>query len=120
MARPAGSALVRVRGPSMAPTLGDGDLLLVRDERSRPGSAGSPSSGLPGDRPVAVKRVRRPQREDGWWVEGDNPGEGVDSWQVGAVPGTDVRGPGAWAGCGRSDGVGDRPALWEHRSRDHA
>jgi hypothetical protein len=28
--------------------------------------------------------------EDGWWVERDNPREGVDSWVVGAVPEADV------------------------------
>jgi hypothetical protein len=26
----------------------------------------------------------------GWWVERDNPAEGVDSWQAGPVPEADV------------------------------
>jgi hypothetical protein len=57
---------------------------------------------------VAVKRAVR-RDPDGWWVERDNPLEGVDSWAVGAVPEADViavvlcRGPralarGAWGG----------------------
>ena len=32
----------------------------------------------------------------GWWVERDNPAEGVDSWQVGAVPIADVVGTVLW------------------------
>ncbi|MGF1645310.1 MAG: S24 family peptidase [Kineosporiaceae bacterium] len=75
--------MVRVRGRSMLPTLRPGDLLLVRG-----GAVASPGNlvvvRLPGDRPVAVKRLvaRVPE---GWWVERDNPAEGVDSWLVGAV-----------------------------------
>jgi hypothetical protein len=30
--------------------------------------------------------------DDGWWVERDNPAEGVDSWQAGPVPPADVLG----------------------------
>jgi hypothetical protein len=82
-----------VRGRSMEPTLHDGDRLLVR-------YAAAPVPGrlavvrLPPDadgapRPVAVKRLSGP-RDGGWWVERDNPTEGVDSWLVGAVPATDV------------------------------
>ena len=79
-----------VRGRSMQPTLRDGDRLLVR-------LGATPRTGdlvvvrLPGDRPEAVKRAVH--REDGgWWVERDNPAEGVDSWLVGAIPDADVRG----------------------------
>jgi hypothetical protein len=36
-----------------------------------------------------VKRAVR-QEPDGWWVERDNPREGVDSWTVGAIPDGDV------------------------------
>ena len=66
---------VRVRGPSMAPTVRSGDRLLVRRVRStggvRPGDvvlARFPS------RPelLVVKRVRRAV-PGGHWVEGDNP-----------------------------------------------
>jgi phage repressor protein C with HTH and peptisase S24 domain len=79
--------LAVVRGRSMEPTLRDGDRLLVRH-------GATPRVGrlvvvrLP-ERPLGVKRVTRHQR-GGWWVERDNPREGVDSWLVGAVPDEDV------------------------------
>jgi hypothetical protein len=79
---------VVVRGRSMEPTLRDGDRLVVV-----PG--GRPRAGrvavvrLPGGRPLSVKRLAFPA-QDGWWVERDNPAEGVDSWQVGAIPEHDV------------------------------
>ena len=78
---------VVVRGRSMQPTLRDGDQLLVL-------YGGAPRVGrlalvrLPGA-PLSVKRVAF-RDESGWWVERDNPREGVDSWQVGAVPEGDV------------------------------
>ena len=78
---------VLVRGRSMAPTLRDGDHLLVL-------WGGSPRPGRlvvvqwPG-RPMSVKRAAF-LSDDGWWVERDNPSEGVDSWQVGAVAPEDV------------------------------
>ena len=76
-----------VRGRSMQPTLYAGDRLLVLH-------AGRPRAGrlvvvrLP-DGVVAVKRAVR-REPGGWWVERDNPAEGVDSWQVGAIADTDV------------------------------
>jgi len=76
-----------VRGRSMQPTLYDGDRLLVIH-------AGRPRVGrllvvrLP-DGVVAVKRAVR-RDPGGWWVERDNPREGVDSWSVGAIPDADV------------------------------
>ncbi|MBA2558928.1 MAG: S26 family signal peptidase [Propionibacteriales bacterium] len=79
--------LAVVRGRSMEPTLYDGDRLVIW-------YGAAPKIGalcvvrLPG-RPVAVKRVTR-LVADGWWVERDNPEEGVDSWLVGAVPQHDV------------------------------
>ncbi len=77
-----------VRGRSMLPTLRPGDRLLVRyGARPRPGAL--VVVRLPGDRPLAVKRAVRREPE-GWWVERDNPAEGVDSWAVGAVPEGDV------------------------------
>ena len=42
---------------------------------------------------LAVKRATARQARDGgagWWVERDNPREGVDSWSVGAIPDADV------------------------------
>jgi hypothetical protein len=79
--------LAVVRGRSMEPTLRDGDRLLVRyDVTPRVGRLAVVR--LP-QRPLSVKRVTR--REDGgWWVERDNPREGVDSWLVGAVADRDV------------------------------
>ena len=82
-----GWGLVVVRGRSMRPTLLDGDRLLVR-------YGAAPRAGdlvvvrLP-DGVVAVKRATM-RRDGGWWVERDNPDEGVDSWQVGAIPEADV------------------------------
>lgn len=79
---------VVVRGRSMEPTLRDGDHLLVR-------WGGEARTGRlvvvqwPG-RPLSVKRAAL-LSDDGWWVERDNPSEGVDSWQVGAVAVQDVR-----------------------------
>jgi phage repressor protein C with HTH and peptisase S24 domain len=71
----------------MQPTLYDGDrLLVVHGAGPRPG--GLVVVRLP-DGVVAVKRAVRRERE-GWWVERDNPREGVDSWLVGAVPDEDV------------------------------
>ncbi len=76
-----------VRGRSMQPTLYDGDRLLLRH-------GATPEPGdlvvvrLP-DGVVAVKRATA-HRPAGWWVERDNPREGVDSWLVGAIPDADV------------------------------
>lgn len=76
--------MARVRGRSMLPTLREGDRLLVAyDVLPRPGSL--VLVRFP-DRPVAVKRLVRREPDDRWWVERDNPDEGVDSWSLGAVP----------------------------------
>jgi hypothetical protein len=76
-----------VRGRSMEPTLYDGDRLLVcYGMRPRAGRLGVVR--LP-QRPLAVKRLAR-RVPDGWWVERDNPADGVDSWLVGAIPENDV------------------------------
>ncbi len=86
--------LIRLRGVSMRPTLEDGDLLLA----VRPGllgRVGEVRAGrlgllrLPGNRPIAVKRLAF-TTEEGWWVERDNPAEGIDSWLVGAVEEADL------------------------------
>lgn len=83
-----------VRGRSMLPTLRDGDRLLVGmpgGRRGAPGPGALVVVRLPGDRPEAVKRLLR-REPDGWWVERDNPAEGVDSWLVGAIPEGDLVG----------------------------
>lgn len=81
----------------MLPTLADGDLVVVGyGLQPRPGRLAVVQ--LPPDesgraRPLAVKRVTGPdpQGGSGWWVERDNPGEGVDSWSVGPVPSSAIR-----------------------------
>ncbi len=88
-ARRHGLGRVRVVGRSMEPTLREGDQLLVRwGSPPRPGRL--VVVRLP-DRPLSVKRAVR-REPDGWWLERDNPREGVDSWGVGAVPDGDVVG----------------------------
>ena len=76
----------------MAPTLHDGDRLLVVHDRA-------PSHGdlvvvRLADGTVAIKRAtdRRTTSSGapGWWVLSDNPDEGVDSRHRGPVPETDV------------------------------
>jgi len=76
-----------VRGRSMLPTLRDGDRLLVR-HGAVPRDGRLVVVRLP-DGVVAVKRATG-RRDGGWWVERDNPAEGVDSWLVGAIPDADV------------------------------
>jgi signal peptidase I len=76
-----------VRGRSMQPTLLDGDRLLVQ-HGAVPRAGDLVVVRLP-DGTVAVKRATR-RDGAGWWVERDNPAEGVDSWRVGAIPDRDV------------------------------
>jgi hypothetical protein len=66
----------------MAPTLLEGDRLLVRyGAEPRPGAVAVVrfSDGV-----VAVKRLDHQSRE-GWWVVRDNAFEGRDSWSGGAI-----------------------------------
>ena len=79
--------LAVVRGRSMLPTLRDGDRLLVL-HGARPRTGRPAVVRLPGG-VLGVKRVTR-REPGGWWVERDNPEEGVDSWSVGAIPDRDV------------------------------
>jgi phage repressor protein C with HTH and peptisase S24 domain len=71
----------------MEPTLYEGDVLLVL-HGGRPRVGGLLVVRLP-DGVLAVKRAAR-REPDGWWVERDNPVEGVDSWRVGTIPDRDV------------------------------
>jgi phage repressor protein C with HTH and peptisase S24 domain len=71
----------------MEPTLREGDVLLVL-HGGRPRVGGLLVVRLP-DGVVAVKRAVR-RDVGGWWVERDNPREGVDSWSIGAIPDGDV------------------------------
>ncbi len=82
--------LARVHGRSMEPTLVAGDVLLVA-HGLRPRRGGLAVVRLP-DGTVAVKRATSYDGGPGggWWVERDNPAEGVDSWSVGAIPDQDV------------------------------
>jgi phage repressor protein C with HTH and peptisase S24 domain len=80
---------VGIRGPSMSPTLRDGDVVLARF-----GTAPEPGdvvlvrwSERPGQ--LSVKRAARPDG-DGWWVEGDNPYGSTDSRTLGPAQVTAV------------------------------
>lgn len=94
-----GWGLVRVAGPSMVPTLHDGDGLLVRKVSvTRNTAAGEKSRGLSGVRPgdvvvaehpgrrgyLVVKRAARREGE-GWWLVSDNEFVTSDSREFGAV-----------------------------------
>jgi hypothetical protein len=97
--RPRKLGIAYVRGRSMEPGLHEGDRLLVLyGARPRCGKLAlvrlpNDAAGVP--RPLAVKRLTRrdPEGGDGWWVERDNPKEGLDSWAagVGAIPAVGIR-----------------------------
>lgn len=81
----------------MEPTLHDGDVLLVL-HRARPRVGSVVVVELPRDdaghaRPLSVKRLTGTDPADPgrWWVERDNPAEGVDSWLVGSLPSSALR-----------------------------
>ncbi len=90
--------LARVVGRSMEPTLRPGDRLVVcygpPTRLLRPGRlvVVRLPAGAEGPRPTAVKRLagRDPSDPGKWWVERDNPREGVDSWLVGGIPEPDL------------------------------
>jgi phage repressor protein C with HTH and peptisase S24 domain len=75
--------IARVHGRSMLPTLRDGDRLLVRYDAA-PGVGRILVVRFP-DGTVAVKRATV-RDGSGWWVERDNPREGIDSANVGTIP----------------------------------
>jgi len=85
-----------VHGRSMEPTLHEGDRLLVlygaRPRRGKLAIVRLPNDSKGDPRPLAVKRLSRPDPEGGgWWVERDNPREGLDSWTFGAIPAAGIR-----------------------------
>jgi len=81
----------------MEPALHEGDRLLVlygaRPRRGRLAIVRLPNDAAGAPRPLAVKRLLSPDPDgsDGWWVERDNPREGLDSWAVGAIPSGGIR-----------------------------
>jgi signal peptidase I len=79
-----GWARVLVRGPSMSPTLADGDVLLVRmGAPARPGDVVLVRwAGRPGQ--LSLKRAVRPVT-GGWEVHGDNRFGSTDSRELGAA-----------------------------------
>lgn len=80
---PFGKAIVR--GPSMVPTLRDGDRLLVRyGVAVRPGDIVVARHPLQQDLLLVKRAVER--REGGWWLLGDNPYAEGDSRLFGTVP----------------------------------
>ena len=86
-----GLRVALVRGPSMVPTLRDGDRILVR---LRPGT--TPVGrivlvDLP-DRPLSVKRLVGVEADGSVQVEGDNPYGSTDSRELGPLPASAVRG----------------------------
>jgi nickel-type superoxide dismutase maturation protease len=70
-----------VRGPSMVPTLRDGDTILVR-RTSRVHAGDVVVARFPGQPGLVVKRAVRPV-DGGWWVEGDNDAIADDSRRYG-------------------------------------
>jgi nickel-type superoxide dismutase maturation protease len=75
---------IRVRGPSMAPTLKDGDVVLAR--RAEQARAGDVVVVTWAARPaqLSIKRAVRPDG-DGWFVVGDNDLASTDSRELGAA-----------------------------------
>jgi phage repressor protein C with HTH and peptisase S24 domain len=67
-----GLSPVLVRGPSMVPTLRDGDAIVAR-YGGRPARAGDVVLARFRSRPnlLVVKRLVR-REGDGWWLQGDN------------------------------------------------
>lgn len=82
---------VRIVGPSMAPTMLNGEWWVVR--RGSNVSPGDVALVVHPDRPdlLIVKRLVR-RENGGWWVLGDNPDASEDSRQFGVVPDGNVLG----------------------------
>lgn len=77
--------VAEVEGPSMVPTLYQGDQVLVRyGARVRPGHVVVLRHPLQQNLLIVKRAVER--REGGWWVLADNPRAGADSTVYGTVP----------------------------------
>jgi phage repressor protein C with HTH and peptisase S24 domain len=75
---------VRVAGPSMVPTLYDGDTVLVRHtEHIRPGDVVLARYRAMPDRDVLKRAVR--VVDGGWWLASDNEAAGGDSTRHGVA-----------------------------------
>jgi phage repressor protein C with HTH and peptisase S24 domain len=75
---------VRVSGPSMVPTLRDGDSVIVRHgARVRPGDVVLARFRTDPDRLVLKRAVR--EMDDGWWLVSDNRFAGGDSFTHGVA-----------------------------------
>lgn len=80
----------------MEPTLHAGDLLLTLwGATTAPGQIAVvrlPDDSAGNARPLSVKRVVGPDPDDRhrWWLDSDNPREGVTSFDVGSIPASDV------------------------------
>ncbi|HEX2132950.1 MAG TPA: S26 family signal peptidase [Actinophytocola sp.] len=72
---------IRVRGPSMAPTLRDGDIVIARTGVPEPGDVVVVTwASRPGQ--LSVKRALRTE-DGGWFVVGDNDLASTDSRELG-------------------------------------
>jgi phage repressor protein C with HTH and peptisase S24 domain len=75
---------VRVSGPSMVPTLRDGQTVIVRSGvRIRPGDVVLARFRSMPDRLVLKRAVR--EMDDGWWLVSDNKFAGGDSFTHGVA-----------------------------------
>ncbi|MEV6999380.1 nickel-type superoxide dismutase maturation protease [Streptomyces sp. NPDC093982] len=74
-----------VTGPSMVPTLHNGDLLVV-SHRGRIRSGDVVVLRHPFQQDLLVVKRAAERREGGWWVLGDNAYAGGDSTDYGVVP----------------------------------
>jgi phage repressor protein C with HTH and peptisase S24 domain len=88
---------VRVSGPSMVPTLRDGDLVIVRHgARITSGDVVLATYRSMPDRLVLKRAVRR--QDGGWWLASDNAHAGGDSASHGVA---DVHARVTWIVHGR-------------------
>jgi phage repressor protein C with HTH and peptisase S24 domain len=104
---------VVVRGPSMVPTLRDGDVLLVR-HGMRIGPGDIVLAHFPAEPArYVVKRAERSLGAGRWWLTSDNPTAGGDSRTHGGGQ-VVARAVGCWAARGEG---GPRPLrrLWRLR-----